>query len=233
MSTRWLGSRRAATAASAVTSPRPVDLVGPERHRTVCYCRQHGTRARGGRTIPLESLTDRCWQVIYRAGQFAQALWPRVAPRDAALARAILEPPAQIAFERMPPADRRHAARLCRRLLALYPRDSDLATAALLHDLGKVARAERGRVRLPHRVAHVLLKHFAPAFWGQLTDQPTPGPLHGLYLLRHHAQLGAAWAHELGVSRRACELIAAHDGADCTPGLVTTVALLRAEDQRS
>lgn len=190
-------------------------------------------RVPGGRTVRLGALNDRCRQVIYRAGQFAQALWPRVPRRDTALARAVLEPPALLAFERMSPADRRHAARLGRRLLALRPPDSDLAIAALLHDLGKVDRVGQGRVRLPHRVAHVLLKRFAPGLWRVLTDHPRPGPLHGLYLLRHHARLGATWAAELGVSPRACALIAAHDGADCAPDLADTVALLRAEDQRS
>lgn len=187
----------------------------------------------GRRVVPLGALTDRCRQVIYRVGQFAQALWPRVAPRDAALARAILEPPALVAFERMVPADRRHAARLCRRLLLPRALDSDLATAALLHDLGKVDRTEQGRVRPPHRVVHVVLKRFAPDYWRALTNQPRPGPLHGLYLLRHHAQLGAVWARELGLSPRACELIAAHDGGEYAPELAATVALFRAEDQRS
>lgn len=178
-------------------------------------------------------MTTRRRQVAYRAGQFAQALWPRVAPRDTALARALLEPPALAAFERMSPADRRHAARLCRRLLARRTLDADLATAALLHDLGKVDRAGEGRVRLPHRVAHVLLKRFVPSYWRALTNQPPPGPLHGLYLLRHHARLGAVWARELGLSPRACELIAAHDGAARAPDLATTVTLFRAEDQRA
>lgn len=172
-------------------------------------------------------------QCAYRAGQFIDTLWPLVDWRDTALARALLEPAAFAAFERMSPTDRRHAARLCRRLLALRPGDSDLAVAALLHDLGKLDREGQGTVRLAHRVLNVALRRFAPACWRGMSDRPRPGPLRGFYLLRHHAELGAAWASALGVSPRACALIAAHDDGAHAPALADAVALLRAVDQRS
>lgn len=172
-------------------------------------------------------------QAAYRAGQLLEALWPRVSSRDRALAHALLEPQALAAFASMPATDQRHAARLCRRMLALCPCDGELAVAALLHDLGKVDRAGRGRVRLPHRILHVALPRVAPGRWQALANRPRRGPLHGFYLLRHHADLGAAWARELGVSPRACALIAAHHHGAMAPALAGAVALLRAEDQRT
>jgi len=142
-----------------------------------------------------------------------------VSRRDRALAGALLSPAQLAAFHRMAPADQRHAVRVARTLLDAGTRDPDLLVAVLLHDLGKVDPDGHGRVRLPHRVAKVVLRHLAPGVWCRLSAQPHRGPLHGLYLLHHHPRLGAAWAARLGTSPRACALIAAHEGelriADC------------------
>jgi len=151
----------------------------------------------------------------YRIGQLGRSLTPWVTARDRALAGAVLAPAQLRAFRLMSPADQRHAVRVARRLLDEGLHDPDLLVAALLHDLGKVDPDGLGRVRLPHRVAKIFLTKLTPGLWLRVSVQPSRGPLRGYYLLRHHPSLGAVWAARLGVSERACTLIAAHqdDGA--------------------
>jgi hypothetical protein len=146
----------------------------------------------------------------YRIGQLGRALAPWVAARDRALAEAMLTPAQLAAFQLMSPTDQRHAARVARYLLDAGLRDPDLLVAALLHDVGKVDPAALGRVRLSHRVTKVVLLKLVPGLWWRLSTQAGRGPFHGYYLLRYHPALGAAWAARLGVSERACALIAAH-----------------------
>lgn len=149
-------------------------------------------------------------RIRYRVGQFLRGLAPVVPARDLALAAAALTPEQLTAFRLQPAADQRHAARVVRAVLAAGSRDPDLVVAALLHDLGKVAPDGRGRARLPHRVAKVLLARRWPAVWGWLAGRPRRGPLLGCYLLERHPALGAAWAAQLGCTPGARALIAAH-----------------------
>ncbi len=146
----------------------------------------------------------------YRIGQLGRALAPWVAARDRALAEAMLAPAQLAAFRLMSPTDQRHAVRVARHLLHEGLCDPDLLVAALLHDLGKVDPAALGRVRLLHRVTKVVLTKVAPGLWWRVSTQTGRGLLRGYYLLRHHPTLGAVWAARLGVSERACALIAAH-----------------------
>lgn len=170
---------------------------------------------------------------VYRVGQLGQALSPVVPHRDVRLAAALLAPPQLAVFQRLPATDRRHAARVLRRLLAEGARDPDLLVAALLHDLGKIDLARRGRVRIAHRVARVVLQPRWPAVWHWLGARPRRGALFGCYLLRHHAMLGADWAARLGCTPRACALIAAHETGDVPSDLATALAWLRRVDDWS
>ena len=172
-------------------------------------------------------------RVRYRIGQFLRALSPLVPARDRALAAAVLAPAQCAAFRRMAPADQRHAVRVLRLLVREGARDADLLTAALLHDLGKVDAAGAGQVRLPHRVARVVLERLWPAAWDRASARPRRGPLHGCYLLRYHPALGAAWAARLGCSPRACALIAAHQGGEVAPDLREALRQLRRADERA
>jgi len=137
-----------------------------------------------------------------------------VPERDRTLAAALLTPPQLAAFGLLAPTDQRHAARVLRALLARGEQDADLLIAALLHDLGKADPHRLGRVRLLHRVTRVLARRLAPGFWAWASSRPGRGPLHGYYLLRQHPLLGATWAAQLGVTPRACALIAAHQDGD-------------------
>ena len=175
----------------------------------------------------------------YRIGQLGRALVPWVPGRDRALAAALLSPTQLAAFLRMTPTDQRHAVRVARALMAEGWRDDDLLVAALLHDLGKIDPAGQGRVHLTHRVGKVILARYAPHYWHQASDLPQRGHRYGYYLLAHHPEIGADWAARLGVSPRACALIAAHQGDGIAAALAQEVAFarqlarLRAIDDRS
>ena len=169
----------------------------------------------------------------YRIGQFGRGLVPWVPPRDRALAAAALTERQYAAFRLMTPADQRHSVRVARALLAEGARDPDLIVAALLHDLGKVDARGAGRVHLGHRVAKVILARVAPAYWRRVSDDARGGPGRGFYLLQHHPALGATWAAALGVSPRACALIAAHQEGGVGPADAAVLARLRRADDNA
>jgi hypothetical protein len=178
-------------------------------------------------------MADVFGRIAYRIGQVGRGLVPGVPARDRALAAAILTEPQFAAFRLLDPADQRHALRVVRLLLAAGARDPDLIVAGLLHDLGKVDARGEGRVLLIHRVAKVLLVRLLPGLWVRLGDTRRPGLARGFALLRHHPALGAAWAATLGVSPRACALIAAHQAGPICPGAAAALRQLRHADDRA
>ncbi|HEY8448604.1 MAG TPA: HD domain-containing protein [Thermomicrobiales bacterium] len=165
-----------------------------------------------------------------RLRQGVQALIPTAPPpeRDAIISE-ILTPAQAAAFRQLPAFDQRHLLRVYQRLRSAGERDEDVLIAALLHDIGKVGT--EGRVRLPHRVARVLLARFAPGLLGWLARLPAPRWRAGFALAVHHPTLGAERAATLGCSKRVCWLIAHHedDPPPPDPGLCRLIAADRAE----
>lgn len=116
------------------------------------------------------------------------------------------------AWNALPASERAHLARVGRLLLDRGETSADLLIAAVFHDIGK--HTERGSVRLAHRVARVLLDRFAPGIIGRIGAlSNAPGPLVPLWLSVHHAGIGMETAAGLGLSPRACWLIAHHEDA--------------------
>ena len=145
-----------------------------------------------------------------RVRQGVAALRPRVpTDRDAILA-AVLSPEQAAAFRSLPVHDQAHLCRVYRALRGEGIEDRDVLAAALLHDLGK-AHPRRGRVRLPDRVARVVLGRVAPGFLQRLSRWPAPAWRRGLALAVHHPAIGAKRAARLGCSDRTCWLIAHHE----------------------
>ena len=139
---------------------------------------------------------------MHRVSQFVAHVRARVEPEETAFARRILaDPPARL-FEAMPVADRRHALDVAERLLARGHDDSDLLTAALLHDAAK-----GHRMRLWHRVGGVLLAAAAPALLRRLADPDPASWRHPFHLFLHHAPLSAELAERAGASSRAVAFI--------------------------
>jgi hypothetical protein len=177
--------------------------------------------------------TDR-WRLavdrrLHRAWQFARAVCARPdAAIDLRLRRLLGNVQYWSLIDRLAPYDRAHHLRVYDLLVHGGESDPDLLLAALLHDCGKADA--RGRVRLGHRVAVVVLRSLAPDVLKRLDHDGLPGPLHGVYLGEHHARLGAALAARAGAPRNVCNLIANHE---CREPIVNAQlrSLIRADER--
>jgi hypothetical protein len=165
-------------------------------------------------------LLGRAW---YRVAQFLRGWGATVTEADAALVNQVLAPigPQAVAlFGRMPRDAQAHSLRVLKtmhgegivpdpRQLSILP---DLAVAALLHDVGKIAADEAGAyLGLWLRGPIVLLEALRP-LWLVRWAAPQPGPTirYALYVQQEHPQIGAELARTAGCSRLTCWLIAQH-----------------------
>ncbi len=145
-------------------------------------------------------------RALYRGRQFFGALRPRVDADLREEAFRLLREPERRLFATMTRRDQRHCLDVYRRLRPQGHDDPDLLAAALLHDVGK------GRIALWQRVVYVLLEVRAP---GLLRRLAVPGEGTGwrqtLYRCRHHPELGAKLAREVGSSDQVVALIRGQD----------------------
>jgi hypothetical protein len=148
------------------------------------------------------------------------------ADRDEILSR-VLEPHAAEAFRKLPRFDQIHLLAVHDRLGRGGNSSDDLLAAGLLHDIGKADST--GHVRLPDRVARVLLRRIAPGVLTKLADESGRPIFHGLRLCVHHPRLGAERARKLGCNERTVWLIAHHE--DEEPGDDRELAMLQAADR--
>jgi hypothetical protein len=148
--------------------------------------------------------------VAWRLSQFSRAVTYRHDSEIDRRLQGVLQNEAQWRLlRRLSAFDRGHHLRVHDTLVAAGYADPDLLLAAALHDVGKAN--DRGRVRLPHRVLKVLLQAISPRLL-DLVGRRSGGWLgHGLFLARHHPQLGAELAGAADVSERCAELIARHE----------------------
>jgi hypothetical protein len=109
-------------------------------------------------------------------------------------------------FESMSVRDQRHCFDVYKMLLSNSCHDSEILMAALLHDAGK-GRLAGTKVRLWHRVVHVLLDASAPSLLSLLANGR--GGLAGLH---HHSERGAVLADALGAPTPVVDLIRRHEG---------------------
>lgn len=156
---------------------------------------------------------------IYRIRQFGQGFFARVAPEELQVIQPLLPPAAFDLFCRLPRDAQRHSLNVLHDLQQRGSVQSDLAAAALLHDVGKLAADDAGvSINLWLRGPLVLLKALAPALFQRL-QSPTPksGWRYALYVNEAHPQIGAAWAHKAGCSELACWLIEQHQISSLLP----------------
>ncbi len=148
--------------------------------------------------------------VAHRLVQGLRGLRPSRIPgdRDVVLQSVLTDDQAD-AICALPAYDQVHLLGVHDRLRRAGVVNRDLLAAGLLHDLGKVD--DNGAVRLPDRVARVLLRRVSPRLLARLSSSSAPGPLHGLYLCVHHPRLGAERARALGCSERTVRLILCHE----------------------
>ena len=148
----------------------------------------------------------------YRVGQFLRGFRAAVTPADLASVGDLLTPAAAALFLRMPTDAQAHSLRVLHDLQAGGEVPPDLAAAALLHDVGKVAADDAGAyLGLWLRGPLVLLEAWRPQ-WLAAWASPVPAPTlrYALHVHLHHPQIGAQWAAEAGCTPLTCRLIAHH-----------------------
>ena len=162
-------------------------------------------------------------RAAYRSRQFFAALRPTIGGDDRLLVARRLPSALQPLFYSMSPRDQRHALDVARALLAEGDADDALVQAALLHDVGK------GRLRLWHRVAFVLLQTLSPRLVARLVPAGSSGWRAPFDRLLRHAQLGAQLLEEAVAPAETVRLVRYHEGADFPDA---RLARLRAADDR-
>ena len=90
--------------------------------------------------------------------------------------------------------------------------DPDLAAAALLHDVGKIAAQEAGvSINLWMRGPLVMTEAFAPDFLrAQARRERNAGWRYAIHVQLEHPAIGADRARDVGCSKLTCWLIAHH-----------------------
>ncbi len=177
------------------------------------------------RSKPLRRAAER---VQLRLRQFVRGLRADVGQEDLRRAARLLPHAAFGLFLLLPTDAQRHSLNVLETLQESGPVDKELAAAALLHDVGKLAAAQAGHpIGLWMRGPLVLLDAFAPGLCNRWADaDPKRGWRHALYVHQEHATIGALWAEEAGCSPRTCRLIAHHQARD-VPGAADDLADLR------
>lgn len=147
---------------------------------------------------------DRIGAAVSRVRQFLAAAKARINDNEIAILEQHLTPSQRDLFRAMSPIDQRHCLDVFNNLLRQGYSDPDLLRAALLHDVGK------GRIRLWHRVAGVLLEACWPMLLEKLAVTRPQSWLYGFYIYRYHADLSAELAERSGCSQSVVELIRKH-----------------------
>lgn len=179
--------------------------------------------------------------VLYRLRQFFQGFHAHVADAERQKVAQLLPVAAVALFERMPVDAQRHSLNVLYTLQTAGYAEADLAVAALLHDVGKVAADEAGiRLGLWLRGPLVMLEALAPNLLDKLaTENVHKGWRYALYVHRVHPLIGARWAEQAGCAATTCWLIAHHQDIDwrseagATPGhetLYQWLAVLQTAD---
>lgn len=144
---------------------------------------------------------------VYRVGQFFRGFSAQVTPEEVVNAARRMPPGGVTLFMQMPVDAQRHSLNVLAALDAEGGMSDDLAAAALLHDVGKIAA--EGQISLWTRGPLVLVETFAPGLIARLAA-PTSGLRYALWVHQEHPAIGAAWARQVQCSERTCRLIARH-----------------------
>jgi hypothetical protein len=184
------------------------------------------TRSQGKRrqqTTPLPIPTTKALlpvRIFWRVRQFVRGIFAHVNADEMLEVTRALPKAAVCRFCQMPLDGQRHSLNVLYTLQAAGWHDPDLAAAALLHDVGKVA-GDAANIRLSPwlRGPLVLLTALAPAKVAALaSDDPATGWHYLLYVHREHPAIGAAWAKADGCSELTRWLIEHHqDKPDSQP----------------
>jgi hypothetical protein len=167
------------------------------------------------RRVDLADLTSKPMlpvRIYQRIRQFVRGLGAQVKADEMLIASDVLPKSALARFCQMPLDAQRHSLNVLYTLHEAKWDDSDLAVAALLHDVGKIAGQESGVNFTPWlRGPLVLMDALTPDLMLRLAaDDPSLGWRYLLHVHREHPAIGAAWATEDECSELSCWLIAHH-----------------------
>ena len=153
-----------------------------------------------------------CRHVGYRVRQFLRGWTARIGDDERLLVAQSLSPAALALFLRMPADAQRHSVNVLNTLRGASAVPPDLATAALLHDVGKVAASDAGAyLGLWIRGPLVIVEALRPRLLRRLAcSQPSPSVRYALYVHLEHPHIGAEWAREAGCDGLTCWLIEHH-----------------------
>ncbi len=156
--------------------------------------------------------------MLYRCSQFFRGFFAKLTPDDEQQVQQMLSPSECALFYRMPLDARRHSLNVYQTLLGAGQDHPDLAVAALLHDVGKVAAEEAGvKLGLWMRIPLVLIEATRPQLIRYFASaDPADGWRYTLMVHLDHPQIGAEWAEEAGTSPLGCWLIRSHQDEDPT-----------------
>lgn len=159
-------------------------------------------------------------RIRYRVSQFFRGWRARLTDEDRRLVAQTLSPAAQTLFQRMPLDAQAHSVAVLQSLRRTGEVPDELAVAALLHDVGKVAALDAGAyLGLWLRGPIVVLEALWPAqLWRWAVATPGPGLGYALYVHLEHPAIGAAWAEAAGCSARTCWLIRHHQDKTAAAG---------------
>jgi hypothetical protein len=136
-------------------------------------------------------------------------------------------------FQQMPVDAQRHSLNVLASVQADGFTQPEMALAALLHDVGKVAAAESGvSLGLWFRGPLVLLEALWPQALRNLSSpHPSTGWRYLLYVQQEHPRIGAAWAQAAGCPLLSCWLIEHHQDKAVEPASDQERCLLLALQQ--
>jgi len=204
---------------------------------TSSLTRPHSHRCQGNRPFP--DLSEKALlpvRIFWRIRQFVRGLFAHVDADEMLVVSRTLPKAALCRFCEMPLDGQRHSLNVLYDIQAAGWHDPDLAAAALLHDVGKVAGNAAGIALSPWLRGPLVLLN-APAKMAELaSDDPATGWRYLLHVHQEHPAIGAAWAGADGCSELTGWLIAHHqDKADHKPAdkREELLALLQWADNRN
>jgi hypothetical protein len=160
---------------------------------------------------------------LYRSRQFFRSVGASIDDDGRAEVVRLLNEDQRRLFFSMTARDQRH----CLDVLHALPQDArtdhDLLSAALLHDVGK------GRIRLWHRVAYVLVRAVSPGLLRKLASSESGSWRGALAAITNHAERGASLVRAAGASDEVVHLVRCHETPDGDND--PRQALLRAADE--
>jgi len=168
----------------------------------------------------------------YRCGQALGRARALLGPPDVSLAGAVLSEEAFALFSEMPWADQRHGLCVLRRVGETGDCPSELAQAALLHDVGKSGI----NLGLVPRTLFVLLEAVDRGLVERLGGDGATKWCRPFYVQAHHAEIGARRCKDVGCPPMTVDLVRYHESPEGCPEdrpvLQRWLAALREADDR-